>query len=149
MLVTLGGKVELIGTLGCGLRGFGLGNSRLAAVPAVLGCDALQELTYELDSTVGSRLFASLLTIEEKALSGLSSPRGNMMADLGGLLRLQIGGEVLGVNWTGTEPKVLLGVDEVPAKRNGSDQKLAIAIRFALTWGSSLLWHRVCPPQRA
>jgi hypothetical protein len=48
-----------------------------------------------------------LLAEEQQALSGLSSPSGNLVV-------LQEGGDGLGVDGIGTEPEALLRVKDVP-----------------------------------
>ena len=73
----------------------------------------LIEFTYELDGAVGGSLVA-LLAVEEETLSGLSSPRGNVVGNICNLVGLERG-DRLDIDGLGTEPEESLGVDEVPA----------------------------------
>lgn len=69
--------------------------------------------TYQLDDT-GRGLLVGLLGVEQKTLAGLSSPGHNVVSDIGSLLVLQVGGELLAAYGVGAEPEVSLGVDDVP-----------------------------------
>ena len=64
---------------------------------------------------MGRRLLARLLAVEQEALASLGGPGGNAVADLGDLLGLQVARQILGIDGIGTEPEILLGVEEFPA----------------------------------
>ncbi len=61
---------------------------------------------------MGGSLVA-LLAVEEEALAGLGSPRGDVVGDLGDLVGLE-SSDGLEVNGIRAEPEELLGVEEVP-----------------------------------
>lgn len=69
--------------------------------------------TYQLDHTSRSGL-VGLLGIEQKTLPGLGSPRDDMVGNIGSLLVLQVGSELITSQSIGAEPEVVLGVDDVP-----------------------------------
>jgi hypothetical protein len=65
-----------------------------------------------VDRAGGSSLVA-LLAVEEEALAGLGSPRGDMVSNIGDLVGLERR-DGLEIDGLSAEPEELLGVQEVP-----------------------------------
>lgn len=80
-----------------------------------MGRVSLHGLTYQLDGTRRRSLVGALLDVEEKAGTGLTGPRSNIVGNLGRLLRLDKRRQNLGLDGVGPEPEKPLGIDEVPA----------------------------------
>lgn len=68
---------------------------------------------YQLDSTSRGGLVA-LLAVEQKTLSSMGGPGDDVVRNLSSLLALQIRNKLVLGDGFGTEPEVVLGVDQVP-----------------------------------